>query len=140
MSEELNIAAALQWLFEVSEAPSELTKRIERARAFYRAETDFSSGRWSTRPAFDGFDDRMAIILVQAVSSLHDRRTYDVQLASETLPFLMVIGAQIDVLRRMPGASERAKRMLSPTEQHPATQAAKGTRGEQHPSPAEREN
>ena len=119
MNEELNVAAALRWLFEVCESQSDLTARIERARAFYLAATDFSAGRWSSKQPFDGFDDRMAVLLVQAIATLHDRRTYDVELASETLPFLVLIGAYVEVLRNIPGASERAKRMLSPTERHP---------------------
>jgi len=119
MNEESHINAALEWLFATSDNPLELAERIECARQYYRLHTECLNGRWSTRDPFDGYGDRMAVILTQAVASLRDRRTYDVELASQTLPFIVAIGSQIDELRRIQGADDRARRMLRPSEDHP---------------------
>lgn len=113
------IEAALRWFFDVCDAPLELAERIEAARSHYRDATNFMGGRWVSINPFEGFDDRMAIILAQAVGELRDRRTRDLFLASETLPFLKIIGAHIDLIRAIPGANYRAQRMLRRTEQHP---------------------
>lgn len=117
--EDVEIEAALRWFFEVSEDPMELAERIEAARSYYRSTTDFTNGRWVSVDSFDGFDDRIAVILTQAVGELRDRRTRDLLLASETLPFLKMIGAHIDLIRTIPGASNRARRLLRRSEQHP---------------------
>lgn len=119
MDELLEIEATLRWFFEVCDDPLELAERIEAARSHYRIATNFTDGRWVTLDPFDGFDDRIAVILAQAVGELRDIRTRDLFLASETLPFLKIIGSHIDLVRSIPGASERARRMLLATEQHP---------------------
>jgi hypothetical protein len=119
MNELDEIEAALRWFFEISDNPLELAERIEAARSHYRDHTDFSDGRWVSRDPFEGFDDRMAIILAQAVGDLRDIRTRDLYLAAETLPFLKMIGAHLDLLRRIPGAIERARRILRRREPHP---------------------
>jgi hypothetical protein len=117
--EDLEIEATLRWFFEICEAPLELAERIEVARAHYRLATSFPGGRWVSADPFDGFDDRIAVILAQAIGELRDPRTRDLFLASETLPFLKVLGANIDLVRSIPGASARARRMLRRSEQHP---------------------
>jgi hypothetical protein len=117
--EDLEIEATLRWFFEICDAPLELAERIEAARAHYRAATNFTGGRWVSVDPFDGFDDRIAVILAQAIGELRDRRTRDLFLASETLPFLKVIGANITLVRSIPGATARAQRMLRRSEQHP---------------------
>ncbi|MES2743247.1 MAG: hypothetical protein V4754_20170 [Pseudomonadota bacterium] len=117
--EDAEIEASLRWFFEVSDAPLELAERVEAARAHYRQSTNFSEGRWVSLDPFDGFEDRMAVIIAQAIGELRDRRTRDLFLASEALPFLKIIGEHIDLVRGIPGASDRARRMLRRTEQHP---------------------
>ena len=92
-----DFTAVLQWLFEVCEDPDRLRDRIQAARAHYRRATDFANGVWVWRNPFEGFDDRMAIILSQVVAELSDRRTRDVFLASEILPFMKIIGAHVDL-------------------------------------------
>ncbi|MYM37465.1 hypothetical protein GTP38_24370 [Duganella sp. FT94W] len=119
MNESDEIEAALRWFFEICDNPLELAERIEAARSYYRDQTDFADGRWASRDPFEGFDDRMAIILAQAVGDLRDIRTRDLYLAAEALPFLKMIGAHLDLLRRIPGATERARRMLRRREPHP---------------------
>ena len=119
MNESDEIEAALRWFFEICENPLELAERIEAARSHYRDKTNFEDGRWVSRDPFEGFDDRMAIILAQAVGDLRDIRTRDLYLAAETLPFLKMIGAHLDLLRHIPGATERARRMLRSREPHP---------------------
>lgn len=119
LDEHNDLEAALRWFFEVCDAPFELAERIEAARSHYRNATNFKDGRWITLDAFDSFDDRMAVILAQVVGELRDLRTRDLFLASETLPFLKMIGANIGLLRSISGASDRARRMLRRTEHHP---------------------
>lgn len=119
IEEDLHVEAALSWLFEVCDFPAQLAERIESARAHYRDATDFKDGLWVTRDPFEGYADRMAVNLAQAVAMLRDRRTYDLPTASKTIPFIKNIGANIDLLRRIPGASERARRMLRPADEHP---------------------
>lgn len=117
--DSIDFKAVLRWLFEVCDDPGQLHSRIHAARIHYRHSTDFSDGRWASRDPFEGFADRMAIILSQVVAELADRRTRDVFLASEILPFMKIIGANIELARGIPGAAERARRMLRPAEQHP---------------------
>lgn len=119
MNELEEIEAALRWFFEICENPLELAERIETARSHYRDMTNFEDGRWVSNDPFEGFEDRMAIILAQAVADLRDVRTRDLFLAAETLPFLKIIGSHLDLLRHIPGAIERAKRMLRRREPHP---------------------
>jgi hypothetical protein len=119
MSERDEIEAALRWFFEICDNPLELAERIDAARSHYRDMTNFADGLWTSSDPFDGFEDRMAIILAQAVGDLRDTRTRDLFLAADTLPFLKMIGSHLHLLRHIPGATERARRMLRRTEQHP---------------------
>jgi hypothetical protein len=63
--------------------------------------------------------DLIASYLAQADAFLHDPASYDLTLAAHIVPFLKHIGAGVGLLRRMPGAEDRARRLPTPKQQHP---------------------
>jgi hypothetical protein len=56
--------------------------------------------------------DVVGAFLAQAKSLLDDRRSYDIALASHIVPWVKQIGRNVNVLPYIPGATERATRML----------------------------
>jgi hypothetical protein len=64
-------------------------------------------------------DDLIASYLAQADALLRDWRVYDLVLGARIVPFIKHIGKGVEYLRRMPGAIERARRLLNPKCGHP---------------------
>jgi hypothetical protein len=110
--EDADITAAFDWFSEVSGNAGDLRARIQNAQNLYR--------QYVARPENLGNDpklddlgaDRVASYLAQADALVRDRAAYDLALSTRIVPFVKHIGSTVDVLRGMPGAAERAQRML----------------------------
>lgn len=108
-----HVATALSWLSTVSGDASAFWRRIEAAQSRYR--------KFTAAPENFGQDPRLtelgpdvvASFLAQAKSLLDDRRTYDIALASRSIPWVKQIGVKLSDLARVAGARERARRMLA---------------------------
>jgi hypothetical protein len=107
-----DIAAALSWLAECSGAPEQFWKRLESAQDNYRTFVANADVRGSDPAWTDLGTDRVAAYLAQAKSLLDDRASYDFALVAHVAPWLKQLGANIDPIRRVGGAEERARRML----------------------------
>jgi hypothetical protein len=114
-----DVERALQWFMQVSDDPLALAERIHSAQAHYCEVTHAIAGPLSRMDIATTYGDTIALYLAQAVALLRDRRTYDLHLGSQVVPLIKTIGANLDVIKRIGGASGRARRMLRPRAQHP---------------------
>lgn len=113
IEDDRDVRAALAWLASTTgDAPTFLA-RLERAQEAYRRFTS-SALNLGQDPVFSDIGpDVVAAYLAQAKSLLDDRRSYDFALASKTVPWVKQMGRNAALLNRIPGARERAARMLS---------------------------
>jgi hypothetical protein len=110
--EDGDIRAALAWFAAVSGNPQTFFERLARGQQAYRAVTGSPENR-GLDPSLDMISpDVVGAFLAQAKSLLDDRRSYDQALASQIVPWIKQIGRNVDSLRCIPGAVERAARML----------------------------
>jgi hypothetical protein len=117
---EAEIRTTLEWFLDVAPDRGALERRIKRAQQHYRDGCTPDGLVWPETSRLVLGEDLIASCLAQGVSALEDRRSYDEVLGGLIVPFLASIGAQIELLRRRPGAAERVQRMLHPTQEHPA--------------------
>jgi hypothetical protein len=109
--EDDDVRAALAWFAAVSGNPQAFVERLTRAQEAYRTVTA-SPNYIGQDSKLDATQDVVGAFLAQAKSLLDDRRSYDLSLASQIIPWLKQIGRNANVLPYIPGASERAIRML----------------------------
>ncbi len=112
IEDDPDVRAALAWLAEASGDSIDFWLRIERAQETYRRAVELEANRGHDLGLDDLGSDRVASYLAQASALLNDRRSYDLALGSRIVPFVKHLGAGADALRRMPGAAERANRLL----------------------------
>lgn len=112
VEEDSDVRAVLDWFGSVSGDAAAFRHRIEKAQDSY--------GKSVAQPANYGQDlrledlghDKVASYLAQADALLHNRGVYDLVLGARIVPFIKQLGVGIELLRQMPGAAERASRML----------------------------
>jgi len=112
MYEDAEITAALDWFSEVSGNAAGFRTRIENAQNLYRqyVADPVNLGKDPTLDVLGA--DRVASYLAQADALVSDRGAYDLALSPRIVPFVKHIGSNVEVLRHVPGAAERAQRML----------------------------
>lgn len=119
LEEDLDIAVALEWLASVSANTKSFWKRLENAQHSYRAAMSSARNFGKDLELSSLGDDIAGAFLAQAKSLLDDRRSFDLALGSQTVPWIKQIGANIDALNNIYGARERAARMLQATAVRP---------------------
>jgi hypothetical protein len=112
LEEDEDVEAALTWFATVSGSPKAFVERLARSQQRYRIVTGSPEHR-GRDPSLDVIShDVVGAFLAQAKSLLDDRRSFDPGLASQIVPWVKQIGRNINVLPSIPGATERAARML----------------------------
>lgn len=109
---DIDIIKALNWLSSVIEEPKHFLKRMEDAQKKYIEET---SKKNNIGKKFDNKwygDDVVAGFFSQAKSLTDNRRAFEISTASQIIPWVKQLGQNIDLLKNIPGADERAKRMI----------------------------
>lgn len=110
--EDKDVRAALAWLADCSGDSNAFWTRTRRARETYRHAVSLQENLGQ-----DLVLDRLGVDLVasyfgQADALLHDRRAYDLVLGAQILPFVKQLGLGVEHLKTIPGAAERASRLL----------------------------
>lgn len=112
IEEDDDVSSALRWLGRASGDSSGFWARLECAQQAYRAITG-TPGKLGPDPELpDIGGDVVGAFLAQAKSLVDDRRSYDFALASRTVPWIKQIGRNVTALDQIPGARDRAARML----------------------------
>jgi hypothetical protein len=107
-----DVIAALDWLGEASGDPLVFRARIATAQSRYRQYVSDKS-HLGKDPKLESLGmDRVASYLAQADALVRDRFAYDLALSPRIVPFIKQIGSIVDALRDVPGATNRASRML----------------------------
>jgi hypothetical protein len=119
IADDEDLTAALEWFREIDGARGLLGERVRQAQAFFRSHAVRMDARWPDPGELLLKSDLIASYLAQADAFLHDPTSYNLTLAAHIVPFLKHIGAGVGLLRRMPGAEDRARRLLTPKQQHP---------------------
>lgn len=118
---DMDVIKALRWLAETTNDPRGFSQRLEIAQNNYIKET---SKKVNFGVVFDKAwygDDVVAGFFSQAKSLIDSRRAFEISTASQIIPWVKQLGKNIDILDQMPGAKERAKRMLDSTSVYPDT-------------------
>jgi hypothetical protein len=113
VEEDDDIRAALAWFASVSGNTQAFVERLEGAQQAYCTATSSSDNLGQDLNLDAISKDVVGAYLAQAKSLLDDRRSYDLALASHIVPWVKQIGRNISLLSSVPGASERAVRMLT---------------------------
>jgi hypothetical protein len=113
IDDDPDIRAALAWLAGTSGDARTLFRRLESAQQAYRQFTAAAENRGQDPGLGNIGADIVAAYLAQAKSLLDDRRSYDLALASKTVPWVKQLGRNVALLDGIAGARERAARMLS---------------------------
>lgn len=119
IEEDRDIAAALEWLASVSVSPKVFWERLGDSQCSYRSATSLSGNFGKDLKLTALGDDVVGAFLAQSKSLLDDRRSYDLALGSQIVPWVKQIGKNVDVLDRVTGARERAAQMLHSHTVHP---------------------
>ncbi|MEI3774581.1 hypothetical protein [Pectobacterium brasiliense] len=115
------VSMGLEWLCQVQDDSGAFLSRLEKAQCKYIASTN--------DPANFGKDfdiklyghDIVASFFAQAKSLLDNRRVYDISIASNIIPWVKQLGRNCHLIEAIPGAKERAKRMLEDETVYPDT-------------------
>lgn len=119
IEDDPDVREALRWLAEVSGSPSAFAGRL---RAAQQAYIDYTSApcNLGRDPTFSDLgSDVVASFLAQSRSLLDRRRSFDQALASRSVPWIRQIGVNVEALARVPGAEQRARRMLDDAANEP---------------------
>jgi hypothetical protein len=112
IEEDSDVRAALNWFAEASGDANGFWLRIDRAQDAYRKAVTLEANRGRDLGLDELGSDRVASYLAQAHALLDDRRSYDLVLGSHIVPFIKHVGSGLEALREMPGAQQRARRLL----------------------------
>ena len=119
IADEADLKSALEWFFEIDTTHGSLEKRILSAQEFFRAHATCMESRWPDPSDLLLKSDLIASYLAQADAFLNRPDSYDLTLAAYIVPFIKHIGAGLEFLRHMPGATDRGRRFLNPKQEHP---------------------
>lgn len=112
IDDDEDVRAGLTWLAVASGNPKAFAERLARAQQAYRAIIR-SLENFGQDPSLEIIsEDVVGTFLAQAKSLLDDRHSYDIALAPQIVPWVKQIGRSVGVLPFIPGAVERAARML----------------------------
>lgn len=119
--EDKYVAIGLEWLNQLQDDIKTSLSRLQSAQHQYIHVTNDA--------AFFGKDfdiklygtDIVASFFAQAKSLLDNRRAYDVSIASHIIPWVKQLGRNCYLIDAIPGARERAKRMLDDKMLYPNT-------------------
>ncbi|MBP8100593.1 MAG: hypothetical protein KAY54_01810 [Burkholderiaceae bacterium] len=112
LENDADIGAALEWFGRASGDPTAFRMRLRAAQRTYTALTAGPDALGQDLSLTAMGKDIVASFFAQAKSLLDDRRSFDFALASRCIPWVKQIGVNVEVLSRVPGACERARRML----------------------------
>jgi len=107
-----DVRAALEWFAESSGDAVGFQRGIGEAQRFYRQFVSLDSNLGQDVEIADLGSNKVCSYLAQADALLHDRWAYDLVLGARIVPFIKHLGGGIEALRQMPGATERASRLL----------------------------
>ncbi len=115
------VSLGLEWLCQVQGDKNTFLSRLESAQHKYIIVTNES--------AYCGKDfdiklygsDIVASFFAQAKSLLDNRRVYDVSIASHIIPWVKQLGRNSHLIDAIPGARDRARRMLEDETVYPDT-------------------
>jgi len=113
IEDDADVLAGLNWLAKVSGDPGAFWRRLEDAQTCYRKYTVTQKNLGQDPELGKLGPDLVASFLAQAKSLIDSRRTYDFALASRCIPWVKMIGANVNELARVTGAEDRARRMLA---------------------------
>lgn len=113
IEQDAEVLAGLNWLATASGDAKGFWQRIEAAQRCYHLFTSALENLGRDPELTYLGPDVVASVLAQAKSLLDGRRTYDIALASRCIPWVKQIGVNASELARIPGAVERARRMLA---------------------------
>lgn len=119
--EDKYVAIGLEWLSQMQDDKKTFLSRLQSAQHQYIHVTndaaffgkDFDINLYGT--------DIVASFFAQAKSLLDNRRAYDVSIASHIIPWVKQLGRNCYLINAIPGARERAKRMLDDKKVYPDT-------------------
>lgn len=114
-----DVARMLEWIRSLSR--NDIDRRFEAAKEHFLTTCLPPKGSILWPSPFDLLPpiDLPAGYLLQAHAILRDRRFFDAQLASRTIPFLKLIGSTLPGLSLVEGAEERVREFLNPRNDHP---------------------
>lgn len=122
IEDDADVRAALCWFAHVSGDTPAFWRRIDEAMKRYRLATDTLPVRFGNNVSLDELGkDQPASYLAQATALLQDRRSYDLNLGSRIVPFIKHLGSGVELLQKLPGATERANRLLRPENGDPGS-------------------
>ncbi|MGQ8482515.1 hypothetical protein NFJ68_06775 [Klebsiella aerogenes] len=111
-NEDKDIENALQWLSKTLPEPNSLFDRMCLAQENYIKESALKVNVGKESKIEWHGCDVVAGFFSQAKSYLDNRRSCDISAASKILPWVKQLGVNVEYLNNIPGAVERAKRML----------------------------
>ena len=114
-----DVKRTLAWMHHV--AGPDLAHRIEAAKSHFSSSCLPPAGSMLWPDPMDILPpgDLPAGILLQAHALTLDRRFFDARIASQTIPFLKIIGSALPHLHQVEGAENRAREFLNPRNNHP---------------------
>ena len=112
IEEDSDVRAALNWFAEASGDANGFWLRIDRAQDAYRKAVTLEANRGRDLGLDELGSDKVASYLAQAHALLDDPRSYDLLLGSRIVPFIKHVGSGLEALREMPGAQQRARRLV----------------------------
>lgn len=118
---DMDVIQALRWLAGVTTNPEQFSQRLKNSQDNYIEET---SKKINFGARFDSKwhgDDVVAGFFSQAKSLIDNRRAFEISTASQIIPWVKQLGQNVVLLNKIPGAMERAKRMLESTTVYPDT-------------------
>lgn len=119
IEDDTDVRAALCWLAEISGSTTGFERRLRAAQQTYIDYTG-AAGHFGRDPALSALgSDVVASFLAQSQSLLDSRRSFDQALASRCVPWIKQIGVNVDALSNVPGAEQRARRMLEDAASEP---------------------
>lgn len=121
VDDDSEVRAALEWLTSLDIRPLAFWRRLEAAQESYRAATSDPERFARGISLADLGGDIVGSYFAQGQALLSDRRSFDLALASETIPWIKQLGVNLNALRPIKGAGDRARRMLRTPEQNPAS-------------------
>ncbi|WP_417642679.1 hypothetical protein [Enterobacter kobei] len=107
-----DVADGLEWLASIQVDNKDFFERLSKAQRNYIAATSKSANFCKPfEPSWYG-SDVVAGYFSQAKALLEDRRSYEISIASHIIPWVKRLGQCAQLLNNIPGAKDRAKRML----------------------------
>lgn len=119
IEDDTDVRTALRWLAEISGNAVGFGRRLRAAQQAYIDYTG-AAGDFGRNPALSALGaDVVASFLAQSQSLLDCRRSFDQALASRCVPWIKQIGVNVEALANVPGAEQRARRMLQDAASEP---------------------